>query len=350
MSTALWFGTTLALSFLLAMYLTPTVRRGAVKFGVLDHPIGALKTQKEPVPYLGGIAIYLAFLLTMSLVFTFDKALLGFLLGGTLMTMLGLFDDLRVLPPALKLIGQFLAAWVMLRCGIYIKLTMIPEPLALVLSVLWLVGITNAVNIIDVSDGLAGSVGVAASLAMFVVAYIDGNDFIATCTLALAGSIAGFLPTNWCPARIYLGDAGSLFVGFMLASLSMVGSYTQHSVVGALAPLGILVVPILDITLVSFARLRQGKSPLQGSPDHFAIRLKRHGWSAQGVAHFAWALTAFGSAVGLSLMGLPFAQGATVAAAAAVTFVALLIWLGTKSPHVQSRAAEAPQVATSAPH
>jgi UDP-GlcNAc:undecaprenyl-phosphate GlcNAc-1-phosphate transferase len=333
----LWFGTTFALSAMLAAYLTPTIRRGALAFGVLDTPNGGLKRQTEAVPYLGGIAVYLAYLLTLSVVFEFGPQLLGLLLGGTLMTMLGLFDDLRVLSPALKLVGQLLGAWVLLRCGIYIKIIWLPDGLAYLLSVLWIVGVTNAVNIIDVSDGLAASVGAVAAAALFGVALVNGNDLIATATLALCGSLLGFLPTNWAPARISLGDAGSLFIGFMLASLSMIGAYSDHNVWGVLAPLGILLVPLCDITLVSIVRLRKGMSPLRGSPDHFALRLKARGWTTPRVAHFGWGLGALGAAAAWCLTEASPATAPYLALAGLLVSLALLIWFGTLPPPAPKR-------------
>ncbi|HET6346208.1 MAG TPA: MraY family glycosyltransferase [Myxococcota bacterium] len=333
----LWFGTTFALSAALAAYLTPTIRRGALTFGVMDQPDGGLKRQTEAVPYLGGIAVYLAYLLTLSVVFEFGPQLLGLLLGGTLMTMLGLFDDLRVLSPALKLVGQLLGAWVLLRCGIYIKLMWLPEWVTLGLSVLWIVGVTNAVNIIDVSDGLTGSVGAVAAFALFLVALANGNDLIATATLALCGSLLGFLPTNWAPARIYLGDAGSLFVGFMLASLSMIGAYSDHNLYAVAAPLGILLVPLCDITLVSVVRLRKGMSPLRGSPDHFALRLKARGWSTARVAHFAWILGACGAAAAWCLIEAPPTLAPWLLLGGGVAALLLLAWFGTLPPPAPRR-------------
>jgi UDP-GlcNAc:undecaprenyl-phosphate GlcNAc-1-phosphate transferase len=290
------------LSLALAFRLTPLAIEGALRFGVLDRPDGALKTQAEPVPYLGGIAVYLSFLVTLSVVFELNAAMLGLLLGGTMMAMLGLFDDLRVLTPGLKLAGQLLAAWVMLRSGIYIRLVVIPTWIAIPLSVLWLIGVTNALNILDVSDGLASGVAAIAATGLFVVAVLNGNYVISVATLALVGSLTGFLHFNRPPARIYLGDAGSLFIGFMLAALSMVGAYTARNDLGAVAPVCLLCVPLLDTVLVTLSRLQRGQSPLRGSPDHFAIRLRRRGWSARQVALASYALGALGCSVGVGVV------------------------------------------------
>ncbi|MBI3179860.1 MAG: undecaprenyl/decaprenyl-phosphate alpha-N-acetylglucosaminyl 1-phosphate transferase, partial [Deltaproteobacteria bacterium] len=153
-----YLGATFLLAAALSLYLTPFVRRGAIRFEVLDRPDGRFKLHGQPVPYLGGIAVYVSFLVALSLVFEFSAELLGLLLGATLVAMLGLFDDLRVLPARIKLAGQLLATWAVLRSDISIELVTIPPWLAVPLTVLWLVGISNALNILDVSDGLCGGV------------------------------------------------------------------------------------------------------------------------------------------------------------------------------------------------
>lgn len=295
---ALLLGGTFVLSLALGLYLTPLVRTAAVRFNVLDRADGDLKQQREPVPYLGGIAIYLTFLMTLALVFEFEPALLGLLLGGTLVTMLGLFDDLRVLPPRIKFGGQLLACWVVIKSGILIELTFIPEWLAVPLTVIWLVGMTNAFNIIDVSDGLSGGVAAVAGSVLFLIALLHGDRLIAITTLALVAAILAFLRFNWPPARMYLGDTGSLFIGFMLGALAMIGRYTERHPLALLAPLLILSVPLLDTTLVSVARIRRGRSPFQGSPDHFAIRLRQRGWSAKSIALYGIGLGVVGGVGG----------------------------------------------------
>lgn len=322
-----WIGTgVLALG--LSLYLTPLVKRGALRFGVLDQPDGFLKTHARATPYLGGVAVYVAFLVTLALVFEFRHALLALLLGGTMMTMLGLFDDLRVLPARLKLIGQALATWVMIKGGVTIALVAIPDSLILPLTVLWVVGMTNAVNILDVADGLATATSAIAATALACLALYNGSGLIAITALALAGALAGFLRYNRPNAEIYLGDAGSLFIGFMLASLAMMGSYTRHTPLAGLAPLFILATPILELGLVSVARLARGQSPMQGSPDHMATRLQRRGWGANQVLVFGVGLSGIGAVCGI---GLVLAQSLTTAVVLAASgfaaYCAAWAWL-----------------------
>jgi len=274
-----------ALAFLLSLYVTPIMREAALRFGIVDRPDGVLKKQKEPIPYLGGIAIYLSFLITLALVYNFDRQVLGLLLGGTVVVLLGLVDDFGFLSPQVKLTGQLIAVWVLIKSGIYVQLEFLPKlggvpVMAYALSAFWLVGITNAFNIIDVMDGLASTVAGVAALVLFGVAYWNHRPTIAVLTLALAGALFGFLRYNRAPARIYLGDTGSLFIGLMLGSLAMIGSYTRYNDMAWAAPIFILGIPIFDTFLVMFIRWRQSRSVMFGSPDHYALRLKHMGWSA----------------------------------------------------------------------
>ncbi|HEX9860882.1 MAG TPA: MraY family glycosyltransferase [Nitrospirota bacterium] len=276
----------LVLSFSMALYGTPLAMKAATKFGIVDKPDGALKVQKAPVPYLGGLAIYLAFLLSLSLTFEFSQELLGILLGGTIIVLLGLIDDFGVLTPEVKFMGQFIAAFVLVKSGTMIYLSFIPLWLRVFLTALWIVGVTNAFNIIDVMDGLSAGVATVASVTLSVIALMNGKVMVAIMAISLAGALVGFLRYNFNPAKIYMGDTGSMFLGFTLASLSIgntVGSYTKVNFFGFIAPVLILGVPIFDTLLVMFFRSRRGISMFHGSNDHFAIRLKRAGWPVRQV-------------------------------------------------------------------
>jgi len=266
---------TFLLAFLLSSYLTPLCRQAALKFGIMDKPDSLLKKQTEPVPYLGGLAVYLSFLLTTALIYQYSREVLGILLAGAIIVILGLIDDLGVLSPKVKLLGQFIAAAVLVKASIYIKLSILPPWLAMVLTILWVMAITNALNLIDIMDGLASGVGGIAAIFLVVINFQSGREFIVPLSIALAGSLVGFLRYNFRPAKIYLGDTGSLFIGLMLAALSMNGSYTRFSLLGSVAPIFILGVPIFDMLLVIYLRLRRGNPIMQGSPDHYALRLRK---------------------------------------------------------------------------
>ncbi|MBI5191538.1 MAG: undecaprenyl/decaprenyl-phosphate alpha-N-acetylglucosaminyl 1-phosphate transferase [Nitrospirae bacterium] len=322
---------TFVLSFLLAIYGTPMARQAAIKFGIVDRPDGNLKVQRDPVPYLGGLAIYLAFLLALSLTFTFSYELLGIMLGGTIIVLLGLIDDFGVLQPEVKLIGQIIAAFVLIKSGTMIYLTFIPFWLRVFLTGLWIVGVTNAFNIIDVMDGLSSGIAAIAAITLSVVAIGNEKTTVAIMAIALAGSALGFLRYNFHPAKIYMGDTGSMFLGFTLAALSIgntVGSYTKTNYFGFIAPVLILGVPIFDTLLVMFFRFRKGISMFHGSNDHFAIRLKRLGWPVRRIVVASYLAAAMLSAWALVLIRvsyLPYLYVCIGLLAVVVAFIAFML-------------------------
>ena len=313
-----------ALALALSLYLTPLMRQAAIRFGIVDRPDGGLKTQKEPVAYLGGLAIYLSFLLALTASLRFDSIeVLGLLLAGAIVVILGLVDDFGVLSPKIKLAGQVVAVATLINASIYIKLGFLPPILAIALSFLWLLAITNAFNIIDVMDGLAAGVAAAAALVLFVVALVNGRTTYAILLAALAGALCGFLRTNFAPARIYMGDAGSLFIGLMLGALAMNNSYTTNNLVASLAPVVILGVPVFDMLFVMYIRYRRGLPIMRGSPDHFALRLRRWRLTTRQTVLWSWAATLLLGCVGIGMMA------GTAAVATALLGGLVVLALGT---------------------
>lgn len=288
------------LAFMLALYFTPIARQAALRFGIVDRPDGKLKQQVEPVPYLGGLAVFLAYLVALGLVFSFNSLLLGLLLAGTLTLLVGLVDDFGVLTPAAKIAGQAVAVFVLLRSGAVIELAEVPQGLRWPLAALWLFAVCNAFNLLDVMDGLAAGVGAVAALALGIAALSTGEYPEAAASLALAGALCGFLVFNISPARIYLGDAGSLAIGLTLGALALAIRWSEKSPAGFLAPLAILGVPLADTVYVSLLRARAGKPFWHGSPDHFPLRLRALTGGNVGKAVTAViALAAVGAGVGL---------------------------------------------------
>lgn len=291
------------LAFGLALYLTPLMRQAAIRFGIADHPDGRLKKQAAPVPYLGGIAIYLAFLLSLTGTLRFDSIeVLGMLLAGSIILILGLIDDFGVLSPWVKLAGQVVAVLTLMNASIYIKLSFLPSWLAIGLSFLWLLAITNAFNIIDVMDGLAAGVAASAALILFLIAAVNGRGTYAVLLAALCGALIGFLRYNFEPARIYMGDAGSMFIGLMLGALAMNNSYTRENLVASLAPVVILGVPIFDMMFVMYVRHRRGLPVMLGSPDHFALRLRKWRLSTRQTVVVSYLATLLLGALAIAMM------------------------------------------------
>ncbi len=293
------------LAFAVSVYFTPIMRTAALKFGILDKPDGRLKKQQDAVPYLGGLAVYLGFLVALAFTFSFEEKVMGVLLGATLVLVLGLVDDLGRLSPHVKLGFQLLAALVLVKSGIRIELVFLPEWVELPLSVLWILLVTNALNIIDIMDGLAAGVAAIACMALFCVSIINGRPAVAVMAISLAGSLAGFIKFNFAPAKIYLGDTGSLFVGSVLASLTLIGSYTIKNTVSLLAPFVILGVPLFDTAFVSYIRWRRGMPVFLGSPDHFALRLRKWRLTVAQTVLCSYAACAVLAACAIWMMYLP---------------------------------------------
>jgi UDP-GlcNAc:undecaprenyl-phosphate/decaprenyl-phosphate GlcNAc-1-phosphate transferase len=293
------YGAAFILSFVFALYWTPLMRKAALQLGIVDDPDGNLKNHDSAVPYFGGVAVFLGFLLTVGVLTDFDKDTLGLLLSGSIALMVGLIDDFGVLSPFQKLLGQTLAALVLVKSGTFIKLEFLPLYVAIPLTVVWILAVSNAMNIIDIMDGLAAGVATIAALSLTAANLMAGRPAQAFLAIVLAGATCGFLKHNFYPAKIYLGDAGSLFIGFMLAALAMNAGYTRVNLLAIISPVLILGIPLFDLALVMVIRWRNGIPVMKGSPDHFALRLRRCKLSVRETAVTTYIVGAILSGVAL---------------------------------------------------
>jgi UDP-GlcNAc:undecaprenyl-phosphate GlcNAc-1-phosphate transferase len=263
-----------ATALVLAIGVTPLMRRLALQTGTVDKP-AARKIHANPVPLLGGAAIYVAFILV--LLFFGDREyvnqVVGIFVGATLMSFMGVVDDRWGLGSYVKLAGQLLAAAMLVYTGVQVQL--FGGWLDIAVTMLWVVAITNAFNLLDNMDGLSGGVAMIAATYFLLLAAMSGQYLVGALAAALAGACAGFLLYNWNPAHIFMGDAGSLFLGFMLAAVSIKLRFPANSyVVTWMIPLLVLALPIFDTTLVFISRLRRGKNPLTTpGKDHISHRL-----------------------------------------------------------------------------
>lgn len=322
----------LILGFFLAYFLarvgTPMAREAALKFGVVDNPDGHLKNHSQPVAYLGGLAVFTSFLLSLGMTFDFDHELLALLLATTIVTAVGLIDDFGVLTPKPKVIGQVVAIFVLLKAGVILQLIFLPWWARYLITIVWLVGLSNAFNLLDIMDGLASGVGFIAGTYLVVVAVINERWVVAAFTVALVGALAGFLRFNFPPASIYLGDCGSLFIGLSLGALAMVMDYTEHNQLGFLAPLYILALPLIDTVYVTVLRIRAGRKIYHGSPDHFPLRLRRRlGGSTTRTVLVTYGAAVLLGGVGLLVMYLDETATIVVTLAVGIVVLGLLGWL-----------------------
>lgn len=307
----------------------PLWRRGLGRF-FLDAP-GGLKHHAQAVPVVGGWAVWTGLavsLVCIRLTTAFPSGTLhslrGILCGVLLIFVLGLADDARKpqgVSIPIKLAVQALAAGCLIYYGVQIKLFNCPS-LSYGLTFLWVIGMTNAFNLLDISDGLCTVCAAVCALGLWLIALPSEQIYVNFGACAVLGACLGFWPYNHSTRlKTFLGDSGSTLLGFSLAALAMGADYSQHSNVGFLAPLLILAVPIFDTGFVSFMRLLQGQNPLRGSPDHAALRLRRAGFSAGRV--LVWF-----AAAGIFFNILAFAVTQVSAPAAVALYAAAALLLG----------------------
>lgn len=291
------------IAFLLAFLITPLVRKTALFFGLLDAPSSSIKTHTIPTPAIGGVAIYISYVSTLLLMRLWTRFPTGtlhtlrvLLIGGTVVFICGLFDDLKKpkgLDYRFKFLIEFLAAAALVFQGLRIRF-IYPSYLAEILTLIWIVGITNAFNIIDIMDGLSASQAAIAAMGFLLISLPSEELYVNFASAALAGAAIGFLPWNFSKKRkIFMGDSGSLLLGFLLAGVSLGTRYSDINPAGVYAPLLILLVPIYDTLFVMILRMIKGKSPFMGSKDHFALRLEKMGYSRTQVVLIAALMAGF---------------------------------------------------------
>jgi UDP-GlcNAc:undecaprenyl-phosphate GlcNAc-1-phosphate transferase len=328
----------------MSLLLVPAVREYARKRQINDNP-GGHKSHDAPVPYLGGVAMVTAFSIAMLVgVFvmrnaivdgqginvTFDslvgqndrllREIAVVLCLALVFSVMGLIDDLRGLTPSLRFLIGLAVSASLVAYGVRLE-SPLPFAIDAVISVVWILGITNAFNLLDNIDGLAAGTAAVAAGGFFVIAYINDQHYSALMAIGLAGAMLGFLRSNFHPATIYMGDAGSLFIGFMMAYLGLKMRTTITEVPQLFAPMLVLGVAVLDTTIVVVSRLRRGVSPFTGGQDHLSHRLRRLGLSVPRsvttllVASVALGILAIGlseapAGVGYWILGASVASGA----------------------------------------
>lgn len=297
--------------FAAAAGFTPLTRRLAFRLGVLDRP-SSRKVHQTPTPLLGGLAIYGALVLALTLFSPpFYLVEFGAILAGiTWLALLGFVDDRNGMQPLIKLSGQAVAALVVILAGIHVRIFDSPV-LNVGLSLFWIVGITNAMNFQDNMDGLAAGITAIASIFFFVMAVQEELSLVSSLAAALAGASIGFLLYNFNPASTFMGDMGSMVLGFVLAVLAIKLDFNvppNRQIVTWMVPIVVLGLPIFDTTLVVFTRLREGRSPVQGGKDHTSHRL-----ASLGLSHRAAVLILYGVCVSLGFAAIELSRATVMA-------------------------------------
>lgn len=317
---------------LIAYTLTPPTRVLAFKIGAVDVPLDDRRMHTKPIPRIGGLAIFLSFLLSTMLFCEFSPELASIWVGGGIIVVLGVLDDIYRLQAGLKFVVQTLSAVfaVMNGCvidhinigGEYIMLGVFSYPL----TVLWIVGLTNAINFIDGLDGLACGVSLISSVSLFFVLVLQGGGAYAVITAILAGACLGFLPFNSNPARIFMGDTGALFLGYALAVISVQGVFKLHAVLSFIVPLMVFAFPILDAAFAIVRRLLAGKSPFAADRGHLHHRLVDMGFTQKESVNILYAICGILGLVAVFCTEAMFSNGRAVKSLC-VAGIALLIFL-----------------------
>ncbi len=277
-----------AVAFLIAFACTPLAIKVAPKIGAVDIPKDDRRMHTKTMPRFGGIAIYLGSMASLAFFLpgSTDQRMTGIIIGATLILIMGIVDDIRGLPAKLKLAGQVLCACILFAASV--RISFISDPfgegmiefpwiLSLIVTVLWIVGITNTINLIDGLDGLAAGVSFIANIAIAYIAYIHGRYEISMAFMALAGACLGFLPWNFHPAKIFMGDGGALYLGFMIASISVMSPMKSATVVATILPLFVLALPILDTALAILRRVKNGRPIMEADKGHLHHRIMNVG-------------------------------------------------------------------------
>ncbi|MDO4572960.1 MAG: MraY family glycosyltransferase [Clostridia bacterium] len=339
LSSDVWIKILLALAaaFIISFVVTPVIRAFAKQVGAIDVPDKNRHLHSQPIPRMGGLAIFIGFLLAVLLFADINSQVRGILLGAILIVVVGAIDDVLNLNAWLKFGVQILAAVIAVLSGVIINVVSNPlfitneqavtiGILAVPVTILWIVGVTNSVNLIDGLDGLACGVSAIASLSMLVVSMLvsEANANVAVILAALTGACAGFIPYNLNPAKIFMGDAGALTLGYVLATVSIIGMFKFYAIVTFIVPVLALAVPLSDTVFAFVRRVLHGQSPFHADRGHFHHRLLDMGLSQKQAVAVLYAVSAI---LGLAAVILT-STGLVRSVVAVIAFViAVCVWL-----------------------
>ena len=354
-----------AMSLLVAYVMTPPVKRFAEKVGAIDVPKDNRRVHDHPIPRMGGLAIFLGFMLSLIFFVPMSTKVTGILVGSVIIAVMGGVDDIVSLNPWVKLIGQIVAALVAIRCGLVFDVISNPNIfaeetyieigwLSIPLTMLWIVGCTNAVNLIDGLDGLAVGVSAISSLTMLIVSLFVSEPVVSIILAALTGACLGFMPYNLNPAKIFMGDVGSQLLGFVLSTASIMGLFKLHAIITFFVPLLALALPLADTIFAFFRRILHGQSPFKADKGHFHHRLLAMGLNQKQVVAVLYGISAVLGLLAVLMAGDSMAVKIICLVAAFI--ISLAIWLkvfknnpNLREHHAEERKAESAAESNTAP-
>lgn len=322
------------LSALVCYFVTPLVINLAYKIGAIDVPKDNRRVHKKPIPRLGGLAIFFGFMTSCIVFLRPTQELLAIMLSSFIIVCMGVVDDTAPMKAKTKLLIQILCAGIVTWAGVRIDFFTNPfeeetlvvlKMLSIPVTVFWIVGITNTVNLIDGLDGLAAGISAIAALTLTAVALLSKQYSTATLLMGVAGGAVGFLPHNFNPAKIFMGDTGSLFLGFILSVAAVEGTIKGATVVAVVIPLFALAIPILDTTFAIVRRYLAGKPIMEADKGHLHHRLLAKGLSQKRTVVFLYAIAAILGASSLLILRSDY-----IAAAIVIVIDIILIIFGVK--------------------
>ncbi|MDO4710998.1 MAG: MraY family glycosyltransferase [Peptostreptococcaceae bacterium] len=309
------------ISCFISYLITPFIIKLANKIGAIDVPKDARRVHSKPIPRLGGLGIFIGFLIPSIFLLSPDPKVLAILLSAGIMVNMGIIDDISPLKAKTKLFIQIFCALIITWAGIRIDfftnpfendILIVLRLLSIPITVFWIVGITNTVNLIDGLDGLAAGISIIAALTLGIVAFTSGQYVTATLLMGVVGGAVGFLPHNFNPAKIFMGDTGSLFLGFVLSVTSILGTIKGATVLAVIIPIFALAIPILDTTFAIIRRFLAGKPIMEADRGHLHHRLLSKGLSQKKTVIYLYGIAAFLGASSLYLQKSDFITGIMV--------------------------------------
>lgn len=351
-----------ALSFGISYLMTPPVKVFAERVGAIDVPKDSRRVHDHPIPRMGGLAIFVGFLLSVIVFVSFSTQIMGILIGALIIAMMGAVDDIMNLNAWVKLAVQVVAALVAIRCGIVF--TAISNPnflsynttiqigwLAIPLTILWIVGCTNAINLIDGLDGLAVGVSAISSFSMMIVALFVADANTTFILAALCGACVGFMPYNMNPAKIFMGDVGSQFLGYVLATTSIMGLFKLHTVITFIVPVLAMAIPLADTLFAIVRRTLRGQSPFHADKGHFHHRLLALGLSQKQAVAVLYGVSAIMGLMGVLLAGRNTMMRILCIVAAFIVSLSVWLFVFWHNPNLKKKngaAAPAPEAPSGA--
>lgn len=336
-------------ALVLAMIFTPVAIRIAPKIGAIDIPKDGRRMHTKAMPRFGGLAIFIGTIVSLVIYGGNNEKLIPVIIGGVIIYLLGVVDDLKNLDAKIKFSAQLTVAILMYYMGLRIKFIanyfgegtiIFGEIVCFIVTVLWIVGITNTINLIDGLDGLAAGTTAIASLCIAYVAYIHGNEYgmmiVCLAMLCLGGACLGFLPFNFYPAKIFMGDGGSLFLGFMIAVLSVVGPLKRSTIVAVVVPVLVLGIPIFDTFFAIFRRIVNRRPIMEADKGHLHHRLMESGYGQRRAVLMLYGISAIMGMAAVLMSRELYKDSFVLACIAAVYLYVFLTDPNHKMPHIKA--------------